>query len=716
MKLKLSTLLLGICLIFPVAAQEKTELIRTIVPPVLDGILDDQAWKEAVSFTNFITWMPDFGKQMPEKTVAYVSYDEENMYFAFRCYDSEPNKIVGTIRNRDDIRMEDWVCINLDSQNDQQALYGIYVNPHGIQMDSRFAAGKEDVSLDLVWYSAGKIDDEGYVVEVRLPLKSIRFSEKEPVTMGIILERSISRASTSGTFPPLKPEQGTDFLNRMMEISMTDVLHYRLFEAVPAVTYSYRDERVDGEWTKGKHKPDPSLTFKYGITSNLVIDATINPDYSQVESDAGQIDVNLRYNVFYPEKRPFFQEGSDKFHIGATRTFDLDPMYLLVNTRTIVNPLTGVKFSGKINPYNDFTLLYAADELSVDGEKPRLINHVPILRYKKSFSGDSYLGVLYTGGEGTDQYNRMYGADGQIRLNKSTLLEFNAFNSHTFEDGHNRSGHAGSLYLHSNTRNLNVGLILKDIDEDFNANTAYIRRTGISQVGARFLPRLYTEHNFFKRFDFEFFAMAGHDKVYDMWEHFSFASFTATLGGTSSLKMKYYNTSEIYLGQKFKTGGFHTLFTTRFGDWFSGAILHRFNNAIYYSADPYAGLMHRLLVSLGFQPWTKLNASFSFTYSGFKDAASLETVYTYPIERINLSYQFNKYLFVRGILEYNGYYKTLLSDFLISFNYIPGTVFYLGYGSQYHSLDIMGEHPFRPDQPYDMDRGVFLKLSYLFRK
>ena len=496
---------------------------------------------------------------------------------------------------------------------------------------------------------------------------------------------------------------------------MTGVKHYKLFEAVPAITYAYRDKRVNGEWNEGSHKFDPSLTLKYGINSNLILDATFNPDFSQVESDAGQIDVNLRYNVFYPEKRPFFQEGSDKFHIGATRTYDVDPMYLMVNTRTIVNPLTGVKFSGKINQQNDFTILYAADELSEDGVRPRELNHVPIVRYKKSFKTDSYIGALYTGGESTDGYNRTYGADGQIRLNQSTQIEFNAFNSHTLKDGVNSSGHAASLYLNGDSRNMQYSLIIKDLDEDFSSNTAFIRRTGITQIGGRFLPRLYTNHDIFKRFDFEFFAMAGHDKIYDMWEHFSFASYTATLGGTSAIKMKYYNTTEIYLGERFKTGGFHSLYMTRVGDWFTGTLLHRFNKAIYYSEDPYAGLMHRLSVSLGFQPWTKLNVNFSFTYSGFKNAESKEQVYTYPIERLNVSYQFNKYLFIRGIIEYNGYYKSLLNDFLISFNYIPGTVFYLGYGSLYDSVNPIGERPFRPDQPYDMDRGVFLKLSYLFR-
>jgi len=699
-------------------AEGTVKLTKTETPPEIDGVLDENIWKELEAFTGFKTFIPDFGKPMPEKTEAWMTYDSENLYFAFKCYDSEPDKIVASIRNRDDIRNEDWVCINLDTQNDQQVITALYVNPYGIQMDARYAAGKEDPSADFVWYSAGKIDAQGYTVEVRIPLKSIRFSDKEPVEMGVILERKISRKSIQGMIPDMDPEQGYAFQNQMMIFSMTGVKHYKLFEAIPAFTYTNRKDRTNGSWGGAQHTSDPSLTLKYGITSNLVLDATFNPDYSQVEADAGQVDVNLRYNVYYPEKRPFFLEGSEKFFVAGTRSYDADPMYLMVNTRTITNPLTGVKFSGKVNKNNDFTVLYAMDELS--GEEKSLwqrpVNHVPILRYKRSFNGDSYLGALYTGTEGKDGYNRVYGGDGQIRLNKSTLLDFNAFRSHNYDKTDITAGHAASFYLHNDTRNFEYGLIVKDLDDDFKSNAGFIRRTGITQVGGRLMPKFYTSSEIFKRFDFEFFGLGGYDKIYSMWEHFSFAAVTAYLGGTSFLKMKYYNTSEIYLGEKFNTGGFHTLAMTRIGDWFSGTILHRFNNAIYYSQNPYAGLLNRFTAAVSLQPTTKLNIDLSFLYSDFKNSDTKDLVYKYPIERVKLTYQFNKYLFVRGIVEYNGYHKKLLTDALLSFNYIPGTVFYLGYGNLFNQLDLNEDQPFRPDEPYDMTRGLFLKLSYLFRR
>ena len=151
--------------------------LRTDTPPVIDGVLDDPVWTQAPSETGFKTWRPDFGKDMHEKTVVYYAYDRENLYFAYRCYDSEPSKIKASITARDTINQDDWVCLNLDTFNDQQSLYALYVNPLGIQGDSRFEGGQEDFTVDVVWYSAGRIDAEGYTIEIRIPFKSIRYRQ-----------------------------------------------------------------------------------------------------------------------------------------------------------------------------------------------------------------------------------------------------------------------------------------------------------------------------------------------------------------------------------------------------------------------------------------------------------------------------------------------------------------------------------------------------------
>ena len=135
--------------------------LRTNTPPKIDGILDDPVWTKAPTVTGFETFIPEFGKVQPEQTIVYMVYDRENLYFGFRCFDNQPDKIKAAVSRRDNVQTDDFVCINLDSFNDQQALYALYVNPLGIQADSRFASNREDFSVDVIWYSAGRIDGKG---------------------------------------------------------------------------------------------------------------------------------------------------------------------------------------------------------------------------------------------------------------------------------------------------------------------------------------------------------------------------------------------------------------------------------------------------------------------------------------------------------------------------------------------------------------------------
>ena len=163
--IKLFLFIFIISLITPAtSAQEKLPPLRplkTDLPPAIDAILDDPVWKDAPHETGFKTYHPDYGVDMAENTVVYYAYDRENLFFAFKCFDSQPDKIKAAVTSRDNIQPDDWICINLDTFNDQQSLYAFYVNPLGIQGDSRFEGGEEDFSVDVVWYSEGRIDDKG---------------------------------------------------------------------------------------------------------------------------------------------------------------------------------------------------------------------------------------------------------------------------------------------------------------------------------------------------------------------------------------------------------------------------------------------------------------------------------------------------------------------------------------------------------------------------
>ena len=701
-------------------AQERTPVFpaKTIVPPVIDGIADDDVWKKTSEFSGFRSFIPDFGKELPYNTTVKVAYDEENIYFFFKCYDNEPDKIRISMDARDKIAKDDWVCINLDSFNDKQSLYCFYANANGIQMDTRFAAGKEDLGMDFVWYSAGKVDDDGYTVEIKLPLKSIRFSNKEPLQMSAIFERYVSRLSTHVSFPVLDPAQGFAFFGQMQPMQYEGVRHYKLLEILPAATYSFKSEESAGKRITTDNKADAGLTVKYGITSQMILDAALNPDFSQVEADAGQIGVNLRYQLFYAEKRPFFQEGNENFQVGSTGSSILDPIASIVHTRNIVNPLAGVKLSGRIGVKNSVSFLYSADRVpEADNDNYGDFSHFPVLRYKRSLKDDGFLGLIATSVVKDNSYNYVYGSDGNIRINKSTLLEFHTIFSNTNDTTSGiktEQGHAIGLNYHSEQRNIDYSITAKDIGEHFISQTGFIERTGITLFTGSLIPRLYPESEFFKRFDFGIFTGQVRDNIYDKWETYNSLSFTSWLGGSLKASIKYNHSTEIFADEKFNTSGMQFLITGTSGTKINGTFVYSRRNAIYYSG-PLQGFGNVFSGELRYLPYEKLHTQVNITYQDLYNESDNEELFDYLIIRGRVTYQMNKYLFIRGIVEYDNFMESLKTDFLASFTYIPGTVFHIGYGNLYESKKWNGTEYYYIDRLKEMKRGFFVKLSYLFR-
>jgi hypothetical protein len=716
-------ILVGLAIFFTlsprvVPAGELLKPVRTDKPPLIDGKLDDPIWQTAVPMRGFKTYAPDYGKEMSEQTEAYVAYDSENLYFAFRCHDSEPQKIKAAITSRDNNRSDDWVCVNLDSFNDQQALYCFYVNPFGIQSDSRFVHGNEDLAADMVWYSAGQIDENGYTIEMQIPLKSIRYSDREPVEMSVVLERRISRRSEQGTYPPLKPERGMAFLTQGMGMEFRGLKHYTLLEILPAVTYSQKYKSDQGDLVIDERKGDGSLTAKYGITSDLILDGTYNPDFSQVEADAGQVDVNLRYDLFFPEKRPFFLEGRENFTIAATGASELDPILSIVHTRTIVNPLTGVRLTGQVGKGHRVASIYAIDELPPD--ESALFGsyaHFLIVRYKHALQEDSYIGAVYTGRETRGHFNRIGGLDGMYRLTESSTFEYDGLFSLTKGDAASSQvgGHTLGLRYFYNTRDADYDLSLKSVSENFAAEAGYITRTGILAVTGLARPKFYPPSEIFRRIQLELFSGQTQDRFSNLWETSNYLTLSNLFPGSLSLRVKYSYSTEIFLGDRFKTGGFQITGGGIFSRQFYLNLSYWKGKAIYYSADPYQGRSDRATASLIYQPSDQLSAEVSFVYSNFVRDADGQRIYDYPIGRVKLTYQLNKYLFFRGITEYNKFKRQLLTDFLASFTYIPGTVVHLGYGSLYLRTKWEDGSYVDNDRFLETQRGFFFKMSYLWR-
>ncbi|MCX6574033.1 MAG: DUF5916 domain-containing protein [Candidatus Aminicenantes bacterium] len=693
--------------------------LRVSSPPAIDGRLDEAVWREAPSVELTKTFIPDFGREASERTVAFMAYDAENLYFAFKCYDREPDKIKAAVANRDTIRTDDFICINLDSFNDRQSLYAFYVNPFGIQTDSRYASGNEDFSVDFVWASAGRIDADGYTVEMAVPFKSIRYAGKKRVEMSIFFERRVSRRAEHSSYPALDPARGYAFLTQMMPLELEDIKKYTLLEILPAYTYRDGAERVDGVPVGADGVHDGHLTGKLGITSQLILDGTYNPDFSQIEADAGQIDVNLRTDLYFPEKRPFFLEGSEMFRLSGTS--GIDPLNAVVYTRTIIDPRLGFKLSGKVGKKDTVASIFALDEspfgdpLYVPGDDRYA--GFGILRYKRAIADDGYLGVFSAGRAYGDGFNEVAGADGQVRLTKASQMSFHGFGSWTRpEAGAATAGGAalGADYLYD-TRDIGLSVSFYDISEDFETDTGYLTRQGVAGLHASVLPRFYPKSRFFRKIVPTLTVAAVKDLPSGLFETNDGLAVTALLPGNTTVQMLGRYSTEVYLGERFDTSGGLVQVTSQVTKAFSLRALYSRANAIRYVTEPYQGYGHRASAQLTFKPSERFDLTANLTYSDFTRRSTGEMEYDYAIWRGRLSYQPNKYLQFRGIVEYNAFYREMLTDFLASFVYIPGTVIQFGYGSLYDRTEwVEGEYR-DADRFLEMKRGLFFKASYLWR-
>lgn len=693
--------------------------VRTDSPPRIDGVLDDPIWEKALKVSDFRTFYPDFGKTIPESTIAYAAFDDANLYFAFRCFD-DPTKIKATMAQRDNIRNDDFICLNIDTFNDQQTLVAFYVNPLGIQMDSRGTNYSEDISIDFVWYSAGRIDDQGYTVEASIPLKSIRYSSDDPTTMGIFFERQIGRKLEHVSYPAFDPGKGYQFLNQMGELEYEGLKHYTFWQVLPALTYSSKYHQDQGKLTRFDNHGEGGITATYGITPQLILDATYNPDFSQVEADAGQVDINLRSPLFFAEKRPFFLEGTDVLSLAGIDQGRQQGVLYGVYTRTIVNPLAGIKLSGKLSRNGTLAAIVASDDLT----NGRPVNYgrnaaVPVLRYKQTLNDhdDSYVGALYAGREWGSTYNRAGGVDGILRLTPASALEYHMLGSLTRSSDSTsaRDGHAASVLYRSNTRTLEWGLEANKVSQSFQLDDGYLTRAGLLSFSAHATPKIYFSSGILDRIEIGVLSFALRDEPSRLWETNNQIFAAATILGSLTANVQYGQTTEIYAGKRFSDNNVRFLGGGQFAREVFFSLSARYGNAIYYAASPEQGRGTTLTAKLDLQPWQNFDLTATATYANLFRVSDHSLLYDYPIGRVHLTYQFNQYWFVRAIAEYNGYRKSLSDDFLLSFTYIPGTVMYLGYGSLYEKT-AWNQTAYEPANSYlETYRGIFFKVSYLWR-
>ncbi len=693
-------------------------------PPSIDGRLDDPAWQSALVFRDFKTAKPDFGKPPTEKTEFLFAYDAKHLYFGFRCFDSAPAGIKATLAKRDGASGDDSVCLILDMFNDQQNGYAFFVNPRGVQMDGMVGPDSQcDVSVDLIWASQGVIDDSGYTVEMAVPLKSLRYPARRTLTVGIMAFRFISRRSEEDYSPEFSFSRGS-MLSQLRKVEISGIAQERTVEGIPALTFSHGRERKAGLWAPHVRQTDLSLTGKVGLTSDLTIDAAYNPDFSQVESDAGQVDINLRNSLYYPEKRPFFLEGLEDFTFAGS--VEQNPLISVVHTRRIVDPKLGFKLTGKAGSRNQISAIFALDEYpgSAAEAGPTDVTGADapftIVRCKRLMSRDAYLGAFFTRRSFDGSSNTLGGLDGRFRLNNTMLLEGFAFNTWTrsVRNGRRMRGEALGLKFAYLTRRNSVYIGAYDIAPEFRTDTGFITRTGVRMLSGFASVRFYPRSKVFQRIDPYYYFSQIHDVPSGLFESQNYFALRFLMPRQTMIRLMASISNEVYAGRRFRKDGWWITASSQVTNEVSLQLNLMDTKAILYDpAAPVQGQSLRLTAGLRYQPMERLSTEGDLTYANFYRDADGVKVYDYTILRSKTTFQVNKYLFFRGILEYNAFRKRLTADILASFAYIPGTVLFVGYGSAFERVRWDSDGGlYRPaDEFWPTQRTFFFKASYLWR-
>jgi hypothetical protein len=411
-----------------VAEKTKPATIRRLDrAPVIDGILDDEIWKSATVFKDFIQTAPGDNVAPTDKTEAMIGYDAKTLYLAFHCFEPR-DKVQATVAKRDDVFGDDNIRILLDTFNDQRKAYVFVFNPLGVQQDGIRTEGTgADFSVDIVMESKGVLTEDGFTIEVAVPFKSLRYEAGKGKIWGIHIIRQIQYMNNeTDSWMPLVRGQSTLLSQTGHLTGLEGISAERTLEVIPSITLSENGQLAPsfnpipndpGRILNGPIKYDLGVSVKYQITPTVTLDAAVNPDFAQVEADAPVVLANQRFPIFFDEKRPFFLEGKDIFNT---------PLSLLY-TRTIVDPDVAAKLSGKLGR-NSFGLMFASD--ASPGGLPRSLSFLSrnansaVLRVKRDVGKENSVGLFGSTYSFINRHNQVVGFDGRFLPSPKTTIVF----------------------------------------------------------------------------------------------------------------------------------------------------------------------------------------------------------------------------------------------------------------------------------------------------
>jgi len=712
----------------------------------VDGLLDDPGWQRAVRADNFTETNPGDQVQPPVDTEVFITYDETRLYIAFIAHDS-PDFIRSSLRDRDEIFDDDHVGVLIDTYDNAAWAYQLYVNPLGVQGDMRWTPSGEDIGFDVVFESRGRITEDGYQVEMAVPFKSLRFPNRDEQRWRATFvrvhprdsRRYYSWAATSRDEPCYPCQFGTI-------VGLRNVKPGTQLELLPSVFGAQSAELDDFDkpkngFTDTDNNLDAGLSLRYGVTTSMSAELALNPDFSQVESDAAQIDVNTTFALFFPERRPFFQEGSDLY-----RSF-----YNVIYTRMINDP----SVAGKLTQRSDRSaFIYLA---GYDEETPLIIpleqrselaapgkSLSNILRARRTIGRASHVAAVVTdrrydiGGSGTaGGVDALFRFAQNYRIQMQFLGSFNrepddttltprldgetfADGKHTVTlDGESFSGYAAHTALARDARHWNSEATYWGSSPTFRADNGFVTRNDENRIvwynnyifypTNRFLDRLWPNVNITRRWNAN-----GDDRALSIesWVDFQFKKQTRVVLGYDV-----YN--ENFRGVDFEDmplyyGEVNTAFSNplQLGVWVG------VGDRIARNVQPAPTIGDGIHIDLfgTIKLWERLIIEPTGAFSNLFRKDDGSEIFEGWILRTRFSYQFTRELFLRLVLQHDDFGGSFNVEPLLTYKVNPFTIFYVGANSNLQDYNHRSIDPALRTSGFEPTSWQwYFKLQYFYR-
>ena len=746
--------LLFLLLAAPVAGEDTPAPLfitipRTERPWTLEDLLDGASIsKRAAVVKDFVQWAPQEGQPGTQQTTAYLAYDQKHLYVGFVCLDQEPEKIRAYVTQRDQIvYSNDLVGVIVDTYYDRRRGHAFLVNPYGIQGDFTFTEPGppvEDLSFDTLWYSQGRRTSNGYVVLTILPFKSLRFSPERQQTWGIILYRSIPRNQEWSVWPAVSQKMSGWLAQEAEARGLEDISPGKNIQLNPYGFFSstrFLDKETN-QFQRERLKERLGLDAKWVLASNLTLDAMANPDFSQIESDEPQVTVNRRFEVFFPERRPFFMENSSYFKSPGpveSSSYRQEPLTLLF-TRRIADPQFGLKLTGKAGPYTIAAL--AADDRS-PGETVRPGDpsfgqraFFNVVRFSRDIYGLSSVGLIWSAREFRQAFNRVVGFDGRLQFSKSTGVNIQALKSFSRDlAGVRKQGTAISAGLDHSGHFWRSSLEYGERSPDFEVASGFVSRLNFRSLDGSLRRVFRPEGGWLVTWQpyVEGGVLGDYRNVRQ--DYYGASGLMFNFVKSTSLSTDYLYKRERFGGIDFLKRLYSVELDTHRSRWLSARLYYGGGRQINFSPTeglpPFLGQGTEVSFHVTVRPTARVLVENTLLESRLLTLDQRRAVFNNNILRSKFTYQFTPRLSLRVIGQYSNvlpsaqlssleYSKNFSGDVLLTYLLHPGTAVYVGYANLLENYDrrLVGLGSSLARSPRDLlstGAGLFVKVSYLYR-